>query len=120
MQGRDVWAASIDPFGRAQLSEGFRFHQPLRWPGHYYDSETGLQDNRFRTYAPGLGRYLQPDPLGLGGGLNLYAAPASPVSSVDLRGLKADCGPTADSPESEGHPDAQDADARVRVHSKPP
>jgi len=39
---------------------GQDFHQPLRWPGHYFDSETGLHDNRFRTYSPELGRAWPP------------------------------------------------------------
>jgi RHS repeat-associated protein len=36
----------------------------LRLAGQYYDAETGLHDNWHRTYNPGTGRYLQPDPLG--------------------------------------------------------
>jgi len=43
--------------------------------------------NRFRDYDPKLGRYLQPDPLGLGGGPNLYAYATNPLSDVDLLGL---------------------------------
>ena len=60
---------------------------PLRFPGHYYDAETGLHDNRFRSYSPELGRYLQSDPLGLAGGANLYAYPSNPLTDVDLLGL---------------------------------
>ena len=43
----------------------------MRWPEHYFDAETGLHDNRFRTYSPKLGRYLQSDPVGIAGGNNL-------------------------------------------------
>jgi RHS repeat-associated protein len=70
---------------------GVDFHMPLRWPGHYYDSETGLQDNRFRTYSPELGRYLQSDPIGTEGGINLYAYTDNPLRAVDLRGNEQKC-----------------------------
>jgi hypothetical protein len=36
---------------------------PLRFPGHYYDSETDLFENWHRFYDPSTGRYLQPEPL---------------------------------------------------------
>ena len=57
--GHTAWRARIDPYGTAHVDVGQAFHQPLRWPGHYFDEETGLHDNRFRTYSPELGRYLQ-------------------------------------------------------------
>jgi RHS repeat-associated protein len=34
----------------------------LRFPGQYFDDETGLHYNYFRDYHPGIGRYLEPDP----------------------------------------------------------
>jgi RHS repeat-associated protein len=83
-----VWRASIAPYGTTYVDVGREFHQPLRWPGHYYDAETGLHDNRFRTYSPELGRYLQSDPLGIEGGINLYAYTDNPLKEVDLRGDK--------------------------------
>jgi RHS repeat-associated protein len=61
----------------------------LRFAGHFYDEALGLFYNRFRDYDPTLARYLQPDPLGHEGGLNLYAYPANPEVDVDLRGLSA-------------------------------
>jgi uncharacterized protein RhaS with RHS repeats len=41
----------------------------------------------FRDYDPTLGRYLQPDPIDLAGGINLYAYPSNPLVHVDLLGL---------------------------------
>jgi RHS repeat-associated protein len=49
-----------------------RLRMDLRFPGQQYDVETGLHYNYFRDYEPGTGRYLQPDPIGLAGGINLY------------------------------------------------
>jgi RHS repeat-associated protein len=88
-RGEWVWSARIEPYGRAHVEAGAGFHQPLRWPGHYYDAELDLHANRFRTYSPELGRYLEPDPMGRGGGdENVYAyAAGNPLRTVDTRGL---------------------------------
>ena len=44
----------------------------LRYPGQYFDEETGLHYNYFRSYDPKTGRYTQGDPIGLeGGGIGL-------------------------------------------------
>jgi RHS repeat-associated protein len=72
-RGRMVWQARIDPFGLASVSPGSTLEMPLRFPGHYFDKETELHYNRFRYYDPRLGRYLQSDPYGMAGGINLYA-----------------------------------------------
>jgi len=39
--------------------------QPLRFQGQYFDEETGLHYNRFRYYAPDIGRFISQDPIGL-------------------------------------------------------
>ncbi len=36
----------------------------IRFPGQYYDEETGLHYNRFRYYDPVVGRYIGADPIG--------------------------------------------------------
>jgi RHS repeat-associated protein len=67
---------------------GAKIEYNLRWPGHYYDPETGLHCDRYRYYDPGLGRYLQSDPLGYGGStVNLYAYCPNPLVEVDILGL---------------------------------
>jgi RHS repeat-associated protein len=85
--GNRCWSARIDPYGRAEVRRESTAEMPLRFPGHYFDAETGLHYNRFRYYSPELGRYLQSDPLGQAGGINLYAYPTSPLIDVDLDGL---------------------------------
>ena len=55
-------------------------------------SETGLNYNYFRDYDPQVGRYVESDPAGLGGGINTYGyVSASPLSLTDQFGL-AECG----------------------------
>jgi RHS repeat-associated protein len=86
--GRAVWTAQIDPYGHALVNPGSTLELSLRFPGHYHDAETCLHDNRFRAYSPELGRYLQSDPLGIRGGINLYAYSHEPLTEVDLDGLR--------------------------------
>jgi RHS repeat-associated protein len=60
----------------------------LRFPGQYFDEESNLNYNYFRTYQPTQGRYTQPDPIGLEGGLNRYKyAESNPLMFTDPLGL---------------------------------
>ncbi|MEJ2626264.1 MAG: RHS repeat-associated core domain-containing protein [Pseudolabrys sp.] len=45
----------------------------MRFPGQYFLLESGLHYNSHRHYDPTLGRYTQPDPLGLIDGPSVYA-----------------------------------------------
>ena len=81
-----VWQADSAPYGRTATTGTVTFN--LRYPGQYYDEETGLHYNWNRYYDPNTGRYLTPDPIGLAGGLNpyLYGA-ANPLKFIDPWGL---------------------------------
>jgi len=66
------------------------FDFPLRFPGQYFDRETNLAYNVFRDFDPGIGRYVESDPIGLQSGLNLYAyARSNPISLFDPDGRAA-------------------------------
>jgi RHS repeat-associated protein len=48
-------------------SGGSAYSLNLRFPGQYFDTETGLHYNYFRDYEPGVGRYVESDPIGFRG-----------------------------------------------------
>ena len=82
-----VWAADYDPFGKATISTE-TITNNIRFPGQYYDSETGLAYNWFRYYDPQLGRYITSDRIGLDGGINTYLyVNANPIRFIDPTGL---------------------------------
>ncbi len=59
-----------------------------RFQGREWSAATGLVNFRMRWYDSETGRWLSKDPIGLGGGLNLYAFCGSdPVNDIDLYGL---------------------------------
>lgn len=73
-----------EAFGNNQPDEnigGTQFNFNFRFPGQYFDIETGLNYNINRDYNPVWGRYVTSDPLGLSAGLNTYVY-------VDGNGLK--------------------------------
>jgi RHS repeat-associated protein len=87
-----VWSATYKPWGEVQAITGTAI-QNLRFPGQYFQIETGLAYNWHRQYDPVTGRYTQPDPLGFVDGPSVYAyAGNSPWMQTDRDGLKAaDC-----------------------------
>ena len=94
-QGETVWRWAGDAFGAGQANrdvdgDGKKTVIRLRYPGQYYDRESGLFYNHNRDYDPKLGRYIQSDPIGLRGGINRYAyVGGNPVNFVDPSGRAA-------------------------------
>ena len=88
-----VWRwENAEPFGNSIPNENpsglGSFVYNLRFPGQYFDMETGLHYNYFRDYDPAIGRYVQSDPAGLIGGLNTYGyVGARPLALIDPWGL---------------------------------
>ena len=85
--GNLAWDAVLEPFGELANLTVNLVVQPLRLPGQYVDPETGLHQNWHRDYDPSLGRYLQPDPLGIAAGPNLYGyVDGNPINGFDRDG----------------------------------
>ncbi|WP_045124397.1 RHS repeat-associated core domain-containing protein, partial [Acinetobacter nosocomialis] len=83
--GSVVWSWDSTAFGLGSPVSTITFN--LRFPGQYYDATTGQFYNHNRFYNPELGRYMEPDPIGLAGGLNPYIyALNNPVMYVDMTG----------------------------------
>jgi RHS repeat-associated protein len=86
--GQVVWKAAYFPFGKAEVLVN-TIENNFRLPGQYYDAETGFHYNMNRYYDPDSGRYISGDPIGLSGGINLFAYVSNdPVNFVDPEGLK--------------------------------
>ncbi len=82
-----IWSATYQPFGVATITGVAT--QNLRFPGQHADPESGFSQNGFRDYVPGLGRYLETDPLGFRGGLNTFVyVMSNPITLVDRRGTQ--------------------------------
>ncbi|MEZ8449009.1 RHS repeat-associated core domain-containing protein [Vibrio splendidus] len=85
--GSIQWAAHYTPFGKIIIDVD-NINQEIRFPGQYFDKESGLHYNYFRDYDPELGRYIQSDPIGLAGGINTYGyAYQNPIMNTDPTGL---------------------------------
>ena len=85
--GAVVWSAQYQAFGRASVTSNGLTNE-LRFPGQYYDSETGLHYNYFRYYDPKIGRYITADPIGLVAGPNVYTYVVNdPINFIDPLGL---------------------------------
>jgi RHS repeat-associated protein len=81
-----VWQAIWKPWGEVHSLSG-TLTQNLRFPGQYFQIETGLHYNHHRTYDPVTGRYTQPDPLRFVDGPSVYAyARSSPFIVTDRDG----------------------------------
>jgi RHS repeat-associated protein len=85
-----------DGTGNPQATYGYGpYGEQAGWSGSRYSytgqlmiPEAHLYNYKARVYDPGLGRFLQPDPIGYASDINAYAYTASdPVSATDPSGL---------------------------------
>lgn len=82
--GTPVATINYGPFGEPGTTSPARFG----YTGQQFLNGLGLYHYRARAYSPALGRFLQPDPIGLSGGTNLYAYVRNdPVNHYDPTGL---------------------------------
>ncbi len=90
-KGTEVLSGSLSAYGAFLAHSGDKTLCPLRWPGQYFDEETGLHYNRFRYYDPEGGSYISADPLGMASGHTAYGYVSDPLNSFDPFGLN-ECG----------------------------
>jgi RHS repeat-associated protein len=82
------WSWNSDPFGNGQPIGSLIYN--FRLPGQYYDAETGHNFNNFRDYDSLNGRFIESDPVGLGGGVNTYTYTGdNPATESDPAGTQA-------------------------------
>ncbi|MFD7322592.1 putative T7SS-secreted protein [Streptomyces sp. NPDC059875] len=85
--GDIAWRSRTTLWGTTAWVRDSSAYTPLRFPGQYYDPETGLHYNCLRHYDPETGRYASPDPLGLAPAPNPVGYVDNPLSVCDPLGL---------------------------------
>jgi len=87
--GSKVAEYGYDPYGRVtKISETVA--ADFAYAGYYLHSRSGLNLTRARAYSSTLGRWINRDPIGEEGGINLYDYVANdPIFSADPSGLGA-------------------------------
>ena len=92
--GTTVWRwDNTEPFGNSMPNDdpdgdGVAFVFDLRFPGQFFDRETGLFYNWHRDLDPSRGQYEQSDLIGLRGGINTYLyVGGRPLTFIDPLGL---------------------------------
>lgn len=82
------WDYESNPFGEKGPISTNWYTLNLRFPGQYFDAESGLNYNVNRDYESATGRYTQSDPLGLYAGPSVYAyVSGNPLLRSDPFGL---------------------------------
>ncbi|BBC33294.1 hypothetical protein SGFS_045880 [Streptomyces graminofaciens] len=86
-QGGIAWRTRSTLWGTTAWATDSTAYTPLRFPGQYYDPETGLHYNYLRHYDPETARYITCDPLGLAPAPNPAAYVDNPYAWTDPLGL---------------------------------
>jgi RHS repeat-associated protein len=93
-----VWDAVFLPWGGVHAIAGSATLD-ARFPGQWFQLETGLHYNWHRSYDPSIGRYTQPDPLGFVDGPSVFGyARGGPQALVDRDGRNTAAGIAAGTP----------------------
>ncbi|MBA2808658.1 RHS repeat protein [Streptomyces sp. KM273126] len=85
--GDIAWHTRSTLWGTTAWATNSHTYTSLRFPGQYYDPETGLHYNYFRHYDPETARYFTPDPLGLSPDPNPTTYVDNPHAWTDHVGL---------------------------------
>jgi RHS repeat-associated protein len=62
--GAVTWSATSSAFGGTVVDPASTVENNLRFPGQYFDAETGLHYSWYRYYDPANGRFISEDPYG--------------------------------------------------------
>ncbi|MFF1379118.1 HNH/ENDO VII family nuclease [Streptomyces sp. NPDC058308] len=89
--GDIAWQARSTLWGVTAWAADASAYTPLRFPGQYYDPESGLNYNYFRHYDSETGRYASLDPLGLSPAPNPSTYVHNPHLWTDHLGLAPSC-----------------------------
>lgn len=118
------WVYASNPFGENAPTSSVGYTLNLRFPGQYFDAESGLSYNINRDYETATGRYVQSDPIGLAGGVTTFAyGRGRPLNNRDSTGLMADPPPPPEETLPENIPEVQeeiDELNRQEMESRPP
>jgi RHS repeat-associated protein len=84
IDGNLLWLNAYDEYGIPRAGNQGRF----QYTGQAWIGELGMYHYKARVYSPTLGRFLQTDPIGYTGGINLYGYVGDdPVNHTDTGGL---------------------------------
>ncbi|EFF0775222.1 TPA: RHS domain-containing protein [Escherichia albertii] len=102
-EGKTEWRHDTGGWGQTESEYEYgMIRENLRYQGQYLDRETGLHYNLHRYFVPECGRFIQPDPISLAGGINLYLYAPNPIGWIDPWGLTAK--DLANNMEADGRP----------------
>ncbi|MFF8654566.1 DUF6531 domain-containing protein [Streptomyces huasconensis] len=85
--GDVAWRSRSSLWGVTSWNATASAYTPLRFPGHYFDPETGLHYNYFRHFDPETAHYSSVDPMGLAPAPNPLSYVRNPHTQSDPLGL---------------------------------